>query len=258
MSGKSENFTLEGGVARIVLTETERGAPINPASLAALAHGIALARKADARIVVLSSAGKAFSVGGDIKSFASATDPEPQVRETAQILHNIILELHGLNAIVISVVQGVAAGAGFPLAAAADIVLAARSARFTFAYSKIGLTPDGGSTLLAATLGLHRTLQWALLNPLLTAQELCDAGLVAAVYPDDELEAGLASTIQTLLQGSRSAQVSAKRLIRNQAINNGRQALDAETAAIAAAAASLDGLEGVRAFVGKRPPNFLS
>ena len=93
-----------------------------------------------------------------------------------------------MDAVVVSAVHGTAASAGVPLAAAADVVLAGASAQFTLAYTKIGLSPDGGSSLLTASLGLHRTLHLALLNPVLTAKQAQSAGLVAEVHPDDELD----------------------------------------------------------------------
>ncbi len=92
-----------------------------------------------------------------------------------------------------------AAGAGVPLAAAADVVLAGASARFTLAYTKIGLSPDGGSSLLTAPLGLHRALHLALLNPVLTAQQAQAAGLVAEVHPDDELDAAVDLVVTQLM-----------------------------------------------------------
>ncbi len=124
-----------------------------------------------ARVVVLRSEGRAFSFGGDVGAFATADDREQMVDDLAETLHRTISDLHRMDAVVVSAVQGMAAGAGVPLAAVADVVLAGASARFTLAYTKIGLSPDGGSSLLSASLGLHRALHLALLNPILTAQQ---------------------------------------------------------------------------------------
>ena len=124
-----------------------------------------------ARVVVLRSEGRAFSFGGDVGAFATADDREQMVDDLAETLHRTISDLHRMDAVVVSAVQGMAASAGVPLAAVADVVLAGASARFTLAYTKIGLSPDGGSSLLSASLGLHRALHLALLNPILTAQQ---------------------------------------------------------------------------------------
>ena len=205
---------------------------------------------------MLRSEGRAFSFGGDVGAFATADDREQMVDDLAETLHRTISDLHRMDAVVVSAVQGMAAGAGVPLAAAADVVLAGASARFTLAYTKIGLSPDGGSSLLTASLGLHRALHLALLNPILTAQQAQAAGLVAEVHPDDELDAAV-DLVAQLLAGSRTAQVAAKRLLREAATPWAEGALRRETLFICCAA-SPDGREGVDAFVGKRPPAFPS
>lgn len=247
---------IDGPVARIELAEPHRGSPLSLETVALLADALTSAEAADCRIVIISSTGRAFSVGGDIKAFAGAPDPGAYIDELAEALHQVILRLHGLNAIVISVVKGVAAGAGFPLAASADLVLASSSASFTLAYNKIGLTPDGGSSLLTSTFGLHRTMSLALLNPLMTAAEAYQAGLVSAVHPDDEIDAAVEQVIDTLRSGSRSAQVATKRLLRGRSMVDAGGDLDIEKATIARAANSPDGREGVQAFLEKRAPEF--
>jgi 2-(1,2-epoxy-1,2-dihydrophenyl)acetyl-CoA isomerase len=145
-----------------------------------------------------------------------------------------------------------------PLAAAADLVLAGASARFTLAYTKIGLSPDGGSSLLSASLGLHRALHLALLNPALSAEQARDAGLVAQVHPDDELDAAVEAVVEQLLAGSRTAQVAAKRLLREVALPGAEGAMRRETLSIRSCAISPDGREGVDAFVAKRAATFPS
>jgi len=247
---------IDGPVARVDLAEPHRGSPLTLETVARLADGVGSAEAADCRIVVISSTGRAFSVGGDIKAFAAAPDPGAYIDELAQALHDVILRLHGMDAIVVSLVKGVAAGAGFPLAAAADLVLASDSATFTLAYNKIGLTPDGGSSLLTSTLGLHRTMYLALLNPLMTAAQAHQAGLVSAVYPDEEFDSEVQHVIDTLAAGSRSAQVATKRLLRHRATGDAEHDLDLERRTISAAANSPDGHEGVRAFLAKRAPEF--
>lgn len=248
--------TIDGPIARIDLAEPHRGSPLSLETVALLADAITEAEAADCRILVISSTGRAFSVGGDIKAFAAAPDPGVYIDELASAVHAVILRLHGMDAIVISVVKGVAAGAGFPLAAAADLVLASASATFTMVYNKIGLTPDGGSSLLTSTFGLHRTLYLALLNPLMTAAEAHQAGLVSAVYPDGEIDAELERVLDTLRSGSRSAQVATKRLLRHRVLSEAGRDLDIEKQTIVGAANSPDGREGVQAFLGKRAPEF--
>lgn len=251
-------YRLVDGAARLTLSAPDRGNPIDQAMADELFAAVRRARADDARVVLLRSEGKAFSVGGDVGAFAAAEPREDMVDDLAETLHRAVSELHRMDAVVVAVVQGVAAGAGVPLAAAADLVIAGASARFMLAYTKIGFSPDGGSSLLTASLGLHRALHLALLNPVLSAAQAQAAGLVAEVHPDEELDAAADRLVAVLLAGSRTAQVAAKRLLREVALPGGEAALRRETLSVRACAASPDGREGVAAFVAKRPPVFPS
>jgi len=246
------------GAAWVTLCRPERRNALDLDVAEALTAAVRQARRDDARVVVLQAEGKAFSVGGALDAFAAAPDREHLIDDLAEALHRVVSDLQRMDAIVVAAVQGTAAGAGVPLAAAADILLAARSARFTLAYTKVGLTPDGGSSLLTASLGLHAALRLALLNPEVTAEQLQAAGLVAGVHDDEHLAAEVERTVAGLLAGSRSAQVAAKRLLRGVATPHAEGALRRETLAIREAAASPDGHEGVDAFLARRPPAFPS
>jgi 2-(1,2-epoxy-1,2-dihydrophenyl)acetyl-CoA isomerase len=251
-------YQQDGGVARIRLSDGARGNPLNQAMADALARAVRRARAEDVHVVVLCAEGRAFCVGGDVAAFGSAEDPEQLVDDLAETVHRVVSDLQRMDAVVLSVVQGTAAGAGVGLAAAADLVIAGRSARFTLAYTKIGFSPDGGSSLLTSSVGLHRALQFALLNPVMSAEEAQAAGLVAQVHPDEELEAAVDLVVNTLRSGSRTAQVATKRLLRESATPGAEAALRRETLSIRARAASPDGREGVAAFLQKRPPEFPS
>lgn len=251
-------YAYDAGAATITLARPGSGNSLDLESATSLLSCVRQARRDDARVVLLRAQGKAFCVGGDVGGMAAAEDREHYIDDLAETLHRAVSDLQRLDAVVVSVVQGVAAGAGVPLAAAADIVLASSNARFTLAYTRIGLTPDGGSSLLVASVGLHRALHLALLNPLLTADEARAAGLVAQVHPPDALDTAAAEVVGTLLAGSRTAQVAAKHLLRAQALPQPEGALRRETLAIRAAAAGADGREGVAAFLEKRPPAFPS
>jgi 2-(1,2-epoxy-1,2-dihydrophenyl)acetyl-CoA isomerase len=251
-------YEQAAGVARIRLCDGDRGNPLDQGTVDALARAVRRARADDVHVVVLSAEGRAFSVGGDVAAFAAAADVEQLVDDLAETLHRVVSDLHRMDAVVVSVVHGVAAGAGVSLASAADLVIAGGSARFTLAYTKLGFSPDGGSSLLTASVGLHRGLHLALLNPVLSADEARAMGLVAQVHPDDDLGSAVEDVVRLLRSGSRTAQVAAKRLLRETATPGAEAALRRETVSIRARAASPDGREGVAAFLGKRVPDFPS
>lgn len=256
MTDQLVRYSFDGGAARITMTAADRGNPIEPESTRQL-HAAVLRAKADgARVIVLAAEGRFFSVGGDLGAFAGADDPGALLLELAESVHRVITDLVRCDAVVVTVVQGTAAGGGFPLAAAGDIVLAADTAKFSLAYAKVGLSPDCGGSLLVHTLGLHRVLRLALLGDLVTAQEAADAGLVARVVPADQLAATTDEVVATLLAGSAEAYAAAKRLVREAAEHAPEAALRREAESISALAGSPSGREGVAAFLEKRPPRF--
>ena len=254
--GTYVDYSCAGGCARITLADGERGNPLHLASVRELHAAVRRAREDGARIVVLAARGRFFSVGGDLAAFAAADDVGGLVDDLAEALHRVVSELVRGDAVVVSAVQGGAAGAGFPLAAAADVVVASEAASFTLAYTRVGLSNDGGSSLLVHTLGLHRTLRLVLLNDTLTAQEARDAGLVARVVPPDELEATVDAVVAQLVAGPPQAFAAAKRLVRDAADAVPEATMRRETLSIRERAVAAEGREGVAAFTEKRRPSF--
>lgn len=247
---------LVGGALWITMTRAESRNSITTDSVAGLLDAVRWAGANNARVLVLQGDARAWSVGGDLGAFHRAENPARYVDDVAEALHRLISELTHADAIVVAAVDGVAAGAGMPLAAAADIILASTRARFTLGYTKIGLTPDGGSTLLTSTLGLHRTLALALLNPVLSAQEAMDCGLVTQVSEPAELRGAVESVVATLVSGSAGALATAKHLIRARASADAEAGMRAESLAIRRAVAGSDAAEGIAAFLEKRRPAF--
>jgi 2-(1,2-epoxy-1,2-dihydrophenyl)acetyl-CoA isomerase len=249
-------YVFDKGAARITMVAGDRGNPIEPAATRQLHEAVLRAKADGARVIVLAAEGRFFSVGGDLGLFAGADDPSAVLLDLADSIHRVITELVRGDAIVVAVVQGTAAGGGFPLAAAADIVLAADSAKFNLAYAKVGLSPDCGGSLLVHTLGLHRVLRMAILGDVLTAQEAADAGLVARVVPAAELAAVTDGIVADLLGGSAGALAASKRLVRDVAEPAPEAALRREAESISALGGAPDGREGVAAFLEKRAPRF--
>lgn len=262
MTGASDSsqtyvdYRYQEGVARITLVDGGRGNPIHLAQVTQLHTAVHQAVRDEAGVIVLAAEGRFFSVGGDLSAFADNPDVGRYIDDLADALHRVVAELQRCDSVVVSVVQGAAAGAGFPLAAAADVVLAGRSVRFSLGYTRVGLSVDGGTSLLVSSLGLHRTLRLALLNDTVTAEEAAVSGLVARVFEDAELAEEAEKVIGRLAAGPARAQAATKRLIRTTANDAPERALDAETRSIRMRAAEPDGVEGVRAFLDKRAPDF--
>lgn len=116
------------GVSWSTLAAPDAGNPFTMPMAEQLLAAVQRSRRDDAHVTVLRAQGRAFSVGGDVKAFAGAEDPGRFVQDLAEVLHRAVSDLHRHDTVVVSAVQGVAAGAGFSLAAAADVVLAVEAA----------------------------------------------------------------------------------------------------------------------------------
>jgi 2-(1,2-epoxy-1,2-dihydrophenyl)acetyl-CoA isomerase len=221
---------------------------------------LAAARAIDeskARVVLLSGQGKNFCFGGDLRGMiASGANVEAYLAELTANLHQGMALLAAQDAPVIAAVQGTAAGAGLGLVLMADLVIAARSARFTAAYTGVGLTPDAGCTfLLPRTIGARRAMEMLLTNRTLDAAEALEWGLINKVVEDDELAASAARLAERLSQGPQHAYGTVKRLLADSQPGYIEQ-MARESLAISAQAANAEGAEGVSAFLAKRTPRF--
>jgi 2-(1,2-epoxy-1,2-dihydrophenyl)acetyl-CoA isomerase len=209
------------------------------------------------KVIVLRGAGKTFCVGGDLKAFAAHPDLPAHLREVTTHLHAAIIALARMDAPIVVGVQGSAAGAGLGLAVGGDIVIAAESARFVVAYTKIGLNPDGGTSfLLPRLVGLRRAQELTLMNTPTDARTALEIGLVTRVVPDDALDSDVAAVAQALAAGARRAQGEAKRLLRTSLDESLALHLEAEAAAIVRSAERGDAKEGIAAFLEKRAPTY--
>ena len=153
--------------------------------------------------------------------------------------------------------NGVAAGGGLALALAGDIVVAAESARFTMAYSKIAATPDGSSTYwLPRLCGVRRAVELFYTNRVLSAREALEWGLVTRVVADGELADAVGRLARELADGPTLALGQGKRLLHASTTESLETQMEQESQAIAASGHTEDFAEGVRAFVEKRAPVF--
>jgi 2-(1,2-epoxy-1,2-dihydrophenyl)acetyl-CoA isomerase len=210
------------------------------------------------RAVVLSGAGSVFCVGGDLKNFAAQGEHLPyHLKELTTYLHAAISRLARMDAPVVAAVNGVAAGAGFSLAMSCDLILAAESARFTMAYSKAGLTPDGSSTyFLPRLVGFRRAMELTLTSRVLSAQEASEWGIVNRVVPDEELSTEAGELASQLAAGPTKALGTSKRLLHSSWTETLETQMEHEAQSIADTARTADAREGIAAFTQKRTASF--
>ncbi|WP_280268611.1 enoyl-CoA hydratase/isomerase family protein [Nocardia wallacei] len=252
-------FEQSGSIARITLNKPEAANGIDDVlgrELAQLAGRCA--DDPSLKVVTLTGAGKFFSAGGDLKAMAAqGSGAGSYVKHLAEDLHEAISSFARMDALLITAVNGTAAGAGFSLAIAGDLVIAGESASFTMAYTRAGLSPDGGASYyLPRLIGLRRTQDLMLTNRALSAGEALDWGLVHRVVPDAELTSVVDELADRFAAGPKHANANVKKLLLVSSSHNLEEQLAREAAFISACADSADGQEGIAAFLGKRTPTF--
>jgi 2-(1,2-epoxy-1,2-dihydrophenyl)acetyl-CoA isomerase len=252
-------FGIDGPLARIALNRPEAANGLSMTMAKELLQA-SLACRGDAavRAVLLTGTGRFFCAGGDLKGFVdNAQTLYPFVKELTTHLHAAIANFARMRAPLLIAVNGAAAGAGFSLAAAGDLVLAARSAKFSMAYTAAGLVPDGSSTwFLPRIIGLRRTQELMLTNRRLSADEALEWGIVTRVVDDAELAGEAERLARQLADGPTAAFGAVKKLLTASAESSLEAQLEQESQAIAEIALGPDGREGVAAFFAKRPPVF--
>jgi 2-(1,2-epoxy-1,2-dihydrophenyl)acetyl-CoA isomerase len=256
-----ETITLDtaGGVATVTLNRPDAFNALNLTLGRELFSAvIELDEDPAVRCIVVTGAGKAFCGGGDVKDFA---DNLPRIgaliKELTTYIHGAVSRLVRTPKPVLTAVNGVAAGGGLSLAIAGDLVLAAESARFTMAYSRIAATPDGSSTYwLPRLVGLRRATELFYTNRVLTAREALEWGLVSRVVPDAELREATRRLADELAQGPTLALGRGKLLFHAATTESLETQMELESQSIARSGHTEDFAEGVRAFVAKRPPVF--
>src|SRR3954467_3172973 len=194
---------IEGPIATITLNRPDAFNAID-LSIARKLEQLAAQVEADdnIRVLVIEGEGRAFCAGGDLQTIgaaAAADNIAPVVGELLLHYHAFITTLRRMPKVVLASVHGSAAGAGLSLAFAADICIAAEEARFTPAYAKLGVSPDGGGTVgVVASVGVPRPLQIFLAEDSFTARQAYEWGLVAKVVPGLELMAATRGLAQRL------------------------------------------------------------
>jgi len=208
------------------------------------------------RVAIIKTAGdRFFCAGWDLKA---AAEGESYDADYGPGGFAGLTELHNLNKPVIAAVNGVAAGAGFAMACMTDLAIAAESAKFTMAYTRAGLTPDGSSTyFLTRLIGVRRAMELTLTNRVLSAAEAQSWGLINQVVADDALAGAAEDLARQRAAGPTRAFGGAKQLLYGGTTESLESQMELEARRIADAARSPDGREGIAAFLAKRPAKFI-
>jgi 2-(1,2-epoxy-1,2-dihydrophenyl)acetyl-CoA isomerase len=249
------------GVTTITLNRPD---DLNPLSVLMAQELLSVLEQVDGdpeiRAVLLTGAGRAFSSGADLKGGDRGLTPEgkPDVLTALRTVYNpLIVKLMTLETPVVAAVNGGAVGIGASLAFACDLIVAADSAYFLLAFVNIGLTVDGGaSVVIPARIGYARAIEMAMLGERIPAATAKEWGLVNRVVAAEELASEAGALAAKLAAGPPGSYRASKQLINGACLSNLAERLDAEAVAQQERAESADFVEGVMAFLQKRPANF--
>jgi 2-(1,2-epoxy-1,2-dihydrophenyl)acetyl-CoA isomerase len=252
-------YEAEAGVARITLNDPESLNAFDAQMGADLEHVFARMENDTAvRAAVLTGAGRGFCSGANLARRGAA--PAAGAADAGAVLERyvnpLIAGVQDRRVPLVTAVNGPAAGVGMSLALMGDIVVAAESAFFLLAFTRIGLVPDGGAThLLARRIGLTRAMEMALLAERVPASRALEWGMVNRVVPDAELAAAAGELARRLAAGPGSLSMTRRLMLRGLDTALADQ-LAAERVEQRAAGGTADFREGVAAFLDKRPARF--
>jgi 2-(1,2-epoxy-1,2-dihydrophenyl)acetyl-CoA isomerase len=253
-------YAVEAGIARLTLNRPDRLNSFNDAMHAEVRDALSRVKaSAEVRVLLLTGAGRGFCAGQDLSDRAVAPGSEA-VDLGASIERNykpLVLTLRALPLPVVCAVNGVAAGAGANIALACDIVVAAKSASFIQAFSKIGLIPDSGGTyFLPRLVGSARAIGLAMLGDKLSAEQAAAWGLIWNFVDDVEFPAAVEALVQRLSMAATRGLAATKQAIYAAGGNTLEAQLDLERDVQRVLGMSADYREGVSAFTAKRQPRF--
>ncbi len=256
MAYETIDFKTDDGIARLTLNRPDRLNSFTVRMHEEVAD--ALGNLGDARVLVLTGAGRGFCAGQDLNDRAVAPGENVDLGGSVETYYNpLIRRLTSLPLPVIARVNGVAAGAGANIALACDIVIAAKSAKFIQSFASIGLIPDSGGTwALPRLVGQARALGLALTAESLPAERAAEWGLIWKAVEDEALDAEVDTLAARFASAPTRGLVAIKRMIRASWGHSLDQELDLQRDAMRELGTSDDYKEGVAAFMEKRTPRF--
>ncbi|MDP9007633.1 MAG: 2-(1,2-epoxy-1,2-dihydrophenyl)acetyl-CoA isomerase PaaG [Pseudomonadota bacterium] len=259
MSYETILLEVDGGIARLTLNRPDKLNSFNTQMHREIRHALSSESITSARVLVLTGAGRGFCAGQDLSDRAVA--PGSAAVDLGESLENrynpLVLTLHNLPMPVIAAVNGVAAGAGANIALACDLVIAARSASFVQAFSKLGLIPDSGGTwVLPRLVGTARAMGLALLGNKLPAEQAAAWGMIWQCVEDTELAGAVDALARQFAVAPTRGLAATKDALRRSWQRSFAEQLDIERDMQRELGRSSDYAEGVAAFTEKRTPRF--
>src|SRR5688572_31928129 len=246
----------DGAIATLTLDRPDRlNAMADPMWVALYEHLGTIAADDEVRAVILTGAGRGFCSGGDVTGMAKTDVVTGRVR--SQKRHRAVHALYTLEKPVIAAVRGPVYGIGNALALACDLILASDTAKFSMAFKKVGIVPDGGAIFfLTQYLGIARAKDLVYTARVVPAAEGLELGLVMRVVPDDKLDTEARALAKEMAESATYALALAKKMFQSMYVPTLEQLLEMETLASGVARLTYDHKEGVAAFKEKRPPKF--
>lgn len=250
-------YEKDGAVGILTLDRPDRLNAMSDAMWdALLAHINAIAVDDEVRAVVLKGEGRAFCSGGDVGNMAKSDIVSGRAR--SQRRHRTIIALYNLDKPVIAATRGAVYGIGNALALACDVVVASDTTKFSMAFKKVGVVPDGGVVFfLTQRLGLAQAKELVYTARAVDATEAKSLGLVSRVVPDAELESTALALATEFAESATYALALAKKMFQSMYVPTLEQLCEMETLASGIVRLTQDHKEGVAAFQEKRPPKFL-
>jgi len=253
----SLHVTREDGVGRLRL-DAPRFNSLDSDTVEELLHAVTeLSEDEAVRCLALTGTDGAFCTGADLSQFEGDAGDAPAIRRLASGLHDAVLQLHQAPKPVVVGLNGVAAGGGFGLALTGDVVVMSEDARLEYAYRRIGLTGDGGSTFaLPRLVGLRKAREIALLDEPVGPEAAVSMGLATESVPAEAFEQRFHEVASDLASGPTAALGATRQLLAESFDRGLGDAMAAETDAIARATHTEDYARGHAAFFGDEEPEF--
>jgi enoyl-CoA hydratase/carnithine racemase len=252
------DVTTEDGVRRVTFDRPDARNAMTLETARELADALAVDDPEALDAVVVTGEGEAFCAGGDIEAMAEREESSAEAHERLEATFGRIVENAMTSRVpIVAKVHGDAVGAGLAVAAIADVAVAARSARFSCAFVRVGLIPDtGGTFLLPKLVGLQQAKRLAFTGAFVDAEEAADLGLVAEAVDDGDLDDRVGDLVETLRRRPTRTVALTKEAIHDNLGRPWRDAIDREHAVQLRAYGTSEHEEGVAAFLDDRRPEF--